>query len=165
VDQELRSGKRELGTEEDNEGPMQKEMTMDEWVATLPKQLKSDPLWQSAYYRLAMYLYDLVWIDCEALKKDFRAREIVGQIVRSSGSIYANMEEAYGRGIGTPDYVRIMRICLGEVRETQGWYFRSRHVLPAALMERRYTTIQQVIALTVTAINGTKRSIGSKPKS
>jgi four helix bundle protein len=153
-----------LGNYVENEDRMQKEMTMDEWVATLPRQLKSDPLWQSAYYRLALYLHDLVWIDCETLKKDFRGREIVGQIIRSLGSICANMEEAYGRGIGTPDYVRIMRISLGEARETQGWYFRSRQVLPEDLMERRYSTIQQVIALTVTAINGTNRPIGSKPK-
>lgn len=144
---------------------MEEELTMEGWVGGLPRELKTDPLWQSAYYRLAMYLHDLVWTDCEILKKDFRAREIVGQILRSSGSICANMEEAYGRGIGTPDCVRIMRISLGEARETQGWYFRSRHVLPENLMERRYGTIQQVIALTVTAINGTNKAIRSQRKS
>lgn len=35
-----------------------KELPFDEWVNTLPALLRSDPLWKSAYYRLAMYLYD-----------------------------------------------------------------------------------------------------------
>ena len=141
---------------------MDSELTMEQWVETLPKSLKTDPLWQSAYYRVAMYLYDLVWMDADILHKDYRGREIVYQIVRSAGSVCANMEEAYGRGIGTADYVRVMRIALGEARETQGWYFRSRHILPEDLMERRYKVIQQVISLTVTAVDGTKKSLRSK---
>ena len=141
---------------------MESELTMEQWVETLPKSLKADPLWQSAYYRVAMYLYDLVWLDSDILHKDYRGREIVYQIVRSAGSICANMEEAYGRGIGTADYVRVMRIALGEARETQGWYFRSRHILSDDLMERRYKLLQQVISLTVTAVDGTKKSLRSK---
>lgn len=37
-----------------------KELPFEEWVNTLPASLQSDPLWKSAYYRLAMYLYDFV---------------------------------------------------------------------------------------------------------
>ena len=91
-----------------------------EWIRTAPDCLKSGPLWESIYYQKAMYLYELVWSDCKSLNQDFRGREIVHQLIRSSGSICANIEEAYGRGIGTADYVRIMRIALGEARETQG---------------------------------------------
>ncbi len=140
---------------------MDKEMAFEEWANSVPKQLKGDPLWQSAYYRLAMYLYDMVWLDSVALNKDFRGREIVHQLIRSAGSICANMEEAYGRGIGTADYVRIMRISLGEARESQGWYFRSRHILSVDLMERRYKVINQVLALTVTVVDGTRKSLKS----
>ncbi len=138
---------------------MDKEIVFEEWVNNVPRQLKNDPLWQSAYYRQATYLYDLVWFDSVVLNKDFRGREIVHQLIRSAGSICANMEEAYGRGIGTADYVRIMRISLGEARESQGWYFRSRHILSVDLMDRRYKVINQVLALTVTAINGTRKSL------
>jgi len=144
---------------------MEKELPMEQWVATLPQQLKKDPLWQSAYYRVAMYLYDLVWMDSEVLHKDYRTREIVPQIVRSAGSVCANMEEAYGRGIGTADYVRIMRISLGEARETQGWYFRARHVFPQDLLERRLQVLIQLISLLVTTIDGTKKSLRSKRNS
>ena len=134
-----------------------KELPFDEWVNTLPDSLRSDPLWKSAYYRLSMYVYDLMWLDVQKINKDFRGREIVHQLVRSSGSVCANMEEAYRRGIGTPDFVRIMRISLGELGETQGWYFRSRHILGDEVLNKRIEVIQKTIALTVTAINQNRR--------
>ena len=138
-----------------------KELPLDEWVKSLPASLRNDPLWKSAYYRLAMYLYDLMWLDAEKINKDFRGREIVHQLVRSSGSVCANMEEAYRRGIGTPDFVRIMRISLGELGETQGWYFRARHILGSELLDKRIAVIQQAIALTVTVIDQNRRKRNS----
>ena len=138
-----------------------KELPLDEWVKSLPASLRNDPLWKSAYYRLAMYLYDLMWLDAEKINKDFRGREIVHQLVRSSGSVCANMEEAYRRGIGTPDFVRIMRISLGELGETQGWYFRARHILGSELLDKRISVIQQAIALTVTVIDQNRRKRNS----
>lgn len=134
-----------------------KELTFDEWVKTLPDSLRNDPLWKSTYYRLSMYLYDLVWLDSLVINKDFRGREIVHQVVRSAGSVCANMEEAYRRGVGTPDFVRIMRISLGELGETQGWYFRSRHILGSEILDKRIKIIQQAIALTVTVIDQNRR--------
>ena len=134
-----------------------KELPFDEWVNTLPPSLRNDPLWKSAYYRLAMYLYDLVWLDSMVINKDFRGREIVYQIIRSAGSVCANMEEAYRRGIGTADFVRIMCISLGELGETQGWYFRSRHILNQETLDRRIKVIQQAIALTVTVIDKNRK--------
>ena len=135
----------------------EKELPLDEWVKTLPVSLRNDPLWKSAYYRLSMYIYDLMWLDAEKINKDFRGREIVHQLVRSSGSVCANMEEAYRRGIGTPDFVRVMRISLGELGETQGWYFRTRHILGAEILDKRIAVIQQAIALTVTVIDQNRK--------
>ena len=134
-----------------------KELPFDEWINTLPASLRSDPLWKSAYYRLSMYLYDLVWLDSAVINRDFRGREIVHQIVRSAGSVCANMEEGYRRGIGTADFVRIMRIALGELGETQGWYFRSRHILNSEVLDNRIKVVQQAIALTVTAIDKNRK--------
>jgi len=50
-----------------------------------------------------------------------------------------------------------MRISLGELGETQGWYFRSRHILGNEILEKRINVIQQTIALTVTAIDQNRR--------
>ena len=124
-----------------------KDDEFDEWVETVPIQLSNDPLWSSAYYRLAMYLFDKVWQDCEILRKDFRGREIALQLVRSRGGISANLEEAYGRGVGSADYVRILRIALGEARETHGWYLRARHLLSDQLLDFRLDIINQITSI------------------
>jgi four helix bundle protein len=134
----------------------------EDWQKTVPDYIKKDPLWESLYYRIALYLYDLVWDDCDFLQKDFRAKRNIEQIIHSSGSISANMEEAYGRGVGTPDYVRILKISLGEIRETRGWYYRSRHALPADLLEHRYTVIDHLTSLMVNTLNSHKRNLGKK---
>ena len=134
----------------------------EEWEKTVPNSMKKDPLWESLYYRVALFLSDLVWDDCELLQKDFRARHNVMQIIHSSGSVSANMEEAYGRGVGTPDYVRIIKISLGEARETKGWYYRSRRVLPADLLEHRYKVLDHLISLITNLINSHKRNLGKK---
>ena len=127
--------------------------SFDEWAKSVPKRLNSDPLWKSVYYQLAMYLYDMVWEDTVILNRDFRGREIAKQLIRCTGSICANLEEAFGRGIGTPDYRRIMRIALGEARETQGWLLRSRHIFNPDLVEKRLDIVSQVIPLLVGVVS------------
>ncbi|MEJ5239842.1 MAG: four helix bundle protein [Anaerolineales bacterium] len=136
------------------------ELSFDEWQKTIPDYIRNDPLWESGYYRLALYLYDLVWQDCGLLKRDFRGREIAGQIIRSAGGICANLEEAYGRGVGTADYVRVMRIALGEARETRGWYFRARRILPPELLSHRATLTGKLIAMLSSTISSHRNNLG-----
>ncbi len=138
---------------------MERELNFDEWQETVPRSLMTDPLWKSDYYRLSMYLYDLVWLDCEMLKRDYRGRTLTGQLVRSSSSICSNMEEAYGRGVGTPDYIRVMRISLGEARETKGHYLRLRHILPVEILDERLKIIDQVIVKLVSTISAHRKKI------
>lgn len=140
-------------------GNEERELSFQEWQAIAPKRLREDPLWSSTYYQLAMYLYDLVWLDCADLRQDFRGREIVQQLIRSAGGVCANLEEAYGRGVGTADYIRIMRIALGEARETQGWYLRARHVLQPEVVESRLQIIVQIITLLVRTISSHRNKL------
>ncbi|MEW5941289.1 MAG: four helix bundle protein [Chloroflexota bacterium] len=141
---------------------VEKFIKFEEWEKTVPGFVKKDPLWESLYYRVALYLYDLVWDDCDLLQKDFRARKNVEQIIHSSGSISANMEEAFGRGVGTLDYVRILKISLGEIRETRGWYWRCRKALPADLLEHRYTVVDHLRSLVVNVLNSHKGNLRKK---
>jgi four helix bundle protein len=110
-------------------------------------------------YPKALFLYDLVWFDCEKLTKDLRGRAVAEQIIRSGGSIGANIEEGYGRGLG-PDYARFLRFALGSARETQGWYVRARRLLSSQVLEHRLALLDEIIALLVTTISQqkTKRS-------
>ena len=137
-------------------------LKFEDWEKTVPSYVKKDPLWESLYYRVALFLSDLVWDDCDILQKDYRARNNVAQIIRSSGSVSANMEEAYGRGVGTPDYIRIIKISLGEARETRGWYYRSRRAMPADLLEHRYKVCDHLIGLITSLLKSHKRNLGKK---
>ena len=69
------------------------------WQATVPQRIRKGPLWNYVAYPKALFLYDLVWFDCEKMEKDRRGRAIEEQIIRSGGSISANIEEGYGRGL------------------------------------------------------------------
>ncbi len=140
----------------------EKFLQFDEWEKTVPDYIKKEPLWESLYYRVALYLYDLAWDDCEIFQKDFRARHNIAQIIHSAGSVSANMEEAYGRGVGTPDYLRIIKISLGEARETRGWYYRCRRALPADLLEHRYKVLDHLISLITNLLNSHKHNLGKK---
>lgn len=44
------------------------------------------------FYNKSMEIYDLCWDDCEILMKDFRGKEVASQLIRSVGSVAANIE-------------------------------------------------------------------------
>ncbi len=125
-------------------------MTYEEWERQVAGEIKADALWQMDVYRLALYLYDLAWDDCETLMRDARGRAIVEQLIRSAGSVAANIEEGFGRGFGK-GYAYFLRISLGSARETRGWYYRSRRLLPPAVIKHRLDLLSQIVAILVTA--------------
>lgn len=127
-------------------------MEFEEWLRTIPGAVRRSPLWSTRYYRLALYLFDLAWADSEMLLRDARGRDLARQMVRSSGSLCANIEEAYGRGIASGDGLRVLRIALGEARELQGWYVRARHLLGEQVMEQRLALLERIITMLTRSI-------------
>jgi four helix bundle protein len=123
-------------------------MTYDEWVASVPGCIKSDPLWSFQVYPKALFLADLAWSDCELMMKEPRGRAIAEQLVRSTGSIAANLEEGFGRGFGK-DYAYFQRIALGSARETRGWYYRGRRLLSEEVLNHRLALVTDIIAMLV----------------
>lgn len=132
-------------------------VSFEEWMTTVPEAIRADSLWSFEAYRRALYLYDLVWADCDALMQDLRGRALVDQIVRSTGSIFANIEEGYGRGF-SKDRDYFLRVATGSARETRGWYFRSRHLLRADLLKHRIALAGEVIALLVNELSKHRRA-------
>jgi len=125
-------------------------MNFDEWKREVPERIKAEPEWKFYAYPRALFLYDLVWEDCEKFMKDRRGHAIAEQIIDSAGSISANIEEGYGRGIGTKSYLYFLRVAIGSARETKGWYFRGRHLLSAEMLEHRLVLVDEIIALLAT---------------
>jgi four helix bundle protein len=117
-----------------------------------------DPLSKYPFYVKASSLFENVLKDSEALGQDYRSREIVRQLVRSSGSIPANVEEGYGRGTRN-EFIYFLTIACGSARETRGWYERSRRFLPATVIEERQAAVDEIISLLVSTI----RTLKSRP--
>ena len=131
-------------------------MSETAWIEQVPEAIKEDALWRFAAYQKATYLYDLVWADCDLLTHDIRGRTVARQLIRAAGSISANMEEGYGRGY-SKDRDYFLRVALGSARETRGWYFRSRALLPADMLDHRLNLIGEIIALLITEVNKKRR--------
>ncbi len=91
-------------------------------------------------------LFELAWGDCEVLTRDVRGRAIAEQLIRSVGSICANIEEGYGRGYGK-EFAQFLRISIGSARESRGWYCRARYLLPPDILEQRLRLLDEIIAM------------------
>ncbi len=67
------------------------------WQAQVPQEMKQEALWKFYGYRKALFLYDICWRDCEGLLRHPLGEPIAKQLIRSVGSISANIEEGRGR--------------------------------------------------------------------
>jgi four helix bundle protein len=116
------------------------------WQQAVHASIRSDPLWEFQVYRKALFLHDLAWQDCEHLLKDARGREVARQLIRGVGAIRANIEEGYGHGYGK-DYSYRLRIAMAEARESRGWYWRGRHLIPSEVLDHRLDLLSEIIAM------------------
>ena len=125
-------------------------MSFEEWVATVPERVKAEACWRFEAYPKTLYVYELAWDDCETLMRDGRGRAVAQQLIRSVGSISANLEEGYGRGVGGKEYLYFLRVAEGSARESKGWYFRGRQLLGPTVVEARQALLDEILALLVT---------------
>jgi len=131
-------------------------MTFEEWEQQVPEQIKRDPVWRFLGYRKALHLSDLAWEDTEKMLRDLRGAELTKQLIRSAGSISANVEEGYGRGYGKDrDY--FLRVALVSARETRGWYYRARHFLSEIVLEHRLNLSSEIVALLVSELENQRQ--------
>lgn len=127
-------------------------LNYEEWLSQVPESIVKDSLWNFYTYRTALFLADLAWFDSAKLFNDPRGKGIAWQLVDSSGSVPANIEEGHGRGFGK-DYARFLRIALGSAKETRGWYFRGRFVFDPSLVQHRMALADEIIGGLVTTAN------------
>ena len=127
-------------------------MRYEEWLAQVPDSLKNDPIWQFKAYPKALLLYDLAWEDTDKLLQDVRGCELVEQLIGSAGSVSANIDEGFGRGIEGGEYIQFLRYALGSARETRSWYYKARKLLTAEAVRHRIALCDEIIALLVVTI-------------
>jgi len=72
-------------------------------------------------------------------------------LIRSVGSISANIEEGYGRGFGK-EYPQFLRISRGSARESKGWYRKSDFLLNEKTIIERAKKLDSIIAMLTKSI-------------
>ncbi len=82
------------------------------------------------------------------MMKDVRGGAIAQQVIRSGGSIGANIEEGFGRGFGA-EYGYFLRVALGSARETRGWYYRARRLISPKVLQHRLCLLDEIIAMLI----------------
>ena len=127
-------------------------MTYEKWDGEVHERVRPEPTWGFLGCRKALFLYDLAWKDCERMTRDRRGRAIAEQLIRSAGSISANIEEGHGRGYGKQrDW--FFTVSIGSVRESKGRYWRARGPLSEEVLDHRLALADEVIALLVHELN------------
>ncbi len=114
-----------------------------------------DGLRDLRFYQMALELWDKCWEDTGILMKDLRGKEIARQLIRSVGSVSANIEEGYGRGFGK-EYPRFLRIARGSARESKGWYIKSKFLLPEEMINERVETLSAITGMLTKTIQTLK---------
>lgn len=136
-------------------------MNYAEWEQTVPEAIRNESLWSFVGYRKALFLYDIGWQDCEKLLEHSLGQPVARQLVRSLGSISANIEEGYGRGF-SKDRDYFLRVALGSARESKGWYYRAKALLTVDVLHNRLELLGEVIALLITEANKKRRQQNCK---
>jgi len=121
-------------------------MKYSEWELAVPLQIRRDALWSVKAYRLTLFLSDLSWKDCEAIMKEPRLAGCVDQIERACAKISPCIAEGYSRGTGR-DRARFYEYAIGSLREARDWYYKSRHVLKAAVYKHRLEVMEESLKL------------------
>ena len=111
-------------------------MNFNEWVLSLPKNIKDDSLWKMEAYRLALFATEIGWHDVTELLKDKRTLGTADQLYRSLGSISANIAEGYSHHTGKAR-AQYYQYALGSARESRDWYYKAHHVLKEEVVNHR----------------------------
>lgn len=126
-------------------------MNYEEWMGSVPQEIKGDSLWQMEAYRLGLFVADVGWHDVTRLMQDRRMQALADQLYRALGSIGANLAEGYSRGTGK-DRARFYEYALGSARESRDWYYKSRHILGETVTQHRLHMLTQIIRLLLTTV-------------
>ncbi len=76
------------------------------------------------------------------------ARVIANQVLRSTGSISANIAEGFGRRSGK-EYTHYLIVARGSTTETVNWYLKCRdlHLVDKAVFAARITALEEILKM------------------
>ena len=124
-----------------------------EWAElNVPAAMKSGPMWRLPGYRFALYLGDLAQTaDAPRIRRDYRTRPHLSQLLDAVGSISANIADGYGRTSG-PERAKFYEYSESSAREAVDWYFKVRFALDPAVFDSRIDLLFRIQRIQRTAI-------------
>ena len=114
------------------------------------------------FWQRAFEVHKLVVGICRKLPNEAVSRVLINQIIRSAGSVGANIAEGFGRYKGK-EYTRFLQISLGSANETDYWLLVIADTYPTfkkdtdIIIERNLETIK-MLAKSLQTLNKNKIS-------
>ena len=115
----------------------------ERWCSSRHRDVTEDSAWRLSCYRMALYAFAQARLDAQALWKNAPNGAVSSQLLRSAGSIAANIAEGYSHP-AIPDRQRYFVLALGSLRECVTWYEGARGVLPEPTTDERITRLGHV---------------------
>jgi four helix bundle protein len=125
-------------------------MKYEEWEKMVPNEIRNDSLWKMKAYKVSLYASELGWFDAKKICEN-HFFQVSDQLLRSVGSVSANLAEGYSRSTGK-DRARFYEYALGSARECRDWYFKAKHILGIEIVNHRIILITEIIKLLLTIV-------------
>ena len=132
-----------------------------EWEKLQHQAVTGDPVWRLLCYRESMFLLEQVREDMKAFEHSSVHAPSMGQRLRATGSISANIAEGYGRPT-TADRVRFLSYALGSARESISWYQALRPSIEHVATDSRLTRIARIRRLLIGLLSRLRTKTGRK---
>ena len=132
-----------------------------DWEKLQHQAVTGDPVWRLLCYRESMFLLEQVREDMKAFEHSSVHAPSMGQLLRATGSISANIAEGYGRPT-TADRVRFLSYALGSARESISWYQALRPSIEHVATDSRLTRIARIRRLLIGLLSRLRTKTGRK---
>jgi four helix bundle protein len=131
-------------------------MTLDEWVATVPRAIREDLMWKVRAFQIGTYLAHLATDDVVTVARDVRVTVTADQLIRCIGGIGAAIAEGYSRR-SRNDRIRYYEYALGSANEAKSWYMAAGPALGREIVEDRLEYLARVSQLLLTMIQNERK--------
>jgi len=113
------------------------------WLSEVPATITEDTLWRLPAFRLGLYLASEAVNDLTAIHASRQLRPVADPLLRSLGSIPANIAGGYGRSTGR-ERARSYEFALGSAREARDWFFVAHAAFPDETLTRRLQALERI---------------------
>lgn len=122
-----------------------------QWLKTIPRAIREDPIWTASAYRFACFLADDAWDDLGKLHAERRTWQTAVQLGKALDSMPANFSEGYAKW-SIRDRIRFYEYGMTSAREAKYWYFKARRVVGYERASLQLDGISEVSRMLTTII-------------